>query len=359
MSILSKIFVLLLFFLIKIDKRILTVIFIDLGSVELKYSINPIKEKVYREKNVVLYDTKKESYILFGSEANKLIGRTSENLIPVYPIVKGKVVDFDSLLKIIYFLINQIKKHYFFIFKNPLLIFCVPYSISEVEINAIKEASRLNGSIKSFLFEEPVVQYIFIRDLYNKKFNTLMLVDISGTKTNVSIVNNFKVIKNIKLDFSIVFIENKLINYIKNKYQVLISIESIEEIIFSLLNKDSFITKQIIGQDILTFLPKKINLTFVEIKEYLLNLFEELFLEKLNEFFEKLTPEFFKDISKEGLFCVGKFFQIDIFYTFLESKLKFKINVITNEYINLLGLYKIYKNFDLFNKLYIKDDLLR
>ena len=115
---------------------------IDLGTANTLIYVKG-KGIVIREPSVVAIDRYTGKIVAVGDEANKMIGRTPDNIIAIRPMKDGVIADFDITHAMIRHFIR--KANVVGILK-PRVVVCIPSGITEVERRAVEEAVMQEGA---------------------------------------------------------------------------------------------------------------------------------------------------------------------------------------------------------------------
>ena len=245
--------------------------------------------------------------IAFGFKAKEMLNREPKQIEVVSPIKNGVISDLEALENLIAYylkLIYEIPSTYPKFFK-PRMIVSVPSYINQVQKRALKSVFLNAGAKEVVLVESAVLASIGV-GLPIDSSAGLVVVDIGGGKTEVSVVSMGGVvvgrgIKTAGNDF-----DESIINYIKMKYGILIGGNSAEKIKIE-MGQDIGLVR---GRDLETGLPKSIKLTNSEIKEAVaLDMVKIVRL--ISSVLDETPPELMEDILKKGIILVGNGAKID------------------------------------------------
>lgn len=256
--------------------------------------------------------------IAFGFKAKEMLNREPNQIEVVSPIKNGVISDLEALENLIAYylkLIYEIPSSYPKFFK-PRMVVSVPSYINQVQRRALKSVFLNAGAREVVLVESAVLAAIGI-GLSTDSSAGLMIVDIGGGKTEVSVVSMGGVvvgrgIKTAGNDF-----DESIINYIKMKYGILIGGNSAEKIKMNIDKEISLVR----GRDLETGLPKSVKLTNNEVREAVaLDMAKIVRLVSL--ILDETPPELMEDILKRGISLVGNGAKIDGISALIESKTK-------------------------------------
>ena len=277
---------------------------IDLGTANtLVYSKG--KGIVLREPSVVAINNSTKKTLAVGTEAKNMIGRTPGNIVAIRPLKDGVIADFDitqtMLKKFIEKVINKSA------FASPRIIVCYPSGVTEVERRAIEEATRQAGARDVLLIEEPMAAAIGAGLPIDEPTGS-MIVDIGGGTTEVAVISLGGIVTSKSLRIAGDELEQSVIAYIKKEYNLMIGERTAEQVKMELgsafkIDEDEK-TMEIKGRDLVTGLPKIIEITETQIREALKEPVSAI-IEAIKTTLEKTPPELAADIMDKGIMLAG------------------------------------------------------
>lgn len=276
---------------------------IDLGTANTLVYIKG-KGVVAREPSVVAIQTNTKQVLAVGEEAKKMIGRTPGNIVAIRPLRDGVIADFDvtkNMLK--YFIRKATKRRTFF---QPRVVVCVPSGVTEVEKRAVEEAAIHAGARDAYLIEEPMAAAIG-SGLPVQDATGSMVVDIGGGTTEVAIISLGGIVTSKSIRVGGDELDESIVSFIKKEYSLMIGERTAEEVkitIGSALGDSGLGTMEIRGRDMITGLPKTIEVSSKEIylamKEPVYNI-----IEAIKSTLEKTPPELASDVMELGIMLTG------------------------------------------------------
>ncbi len=160
---------------------------IDLGN--NKTIISDSSNLLTCQPSYVVLNSSNKSLRAVGDEAYKMFGRTHEKFKPVKPLRGGVISDFDSARLMLKALVDSVNLRPRFSIRGiDYLISGVPYSTTEVERRALRDAIEQFHSKKTKLIFEPIAAAIGM-GLDIRKPEGIMLVDIGGGITECVIIS--------------------------------------------------------------------------------------------------------------------------------------------------------------------------
>ncbi|QCD53302.1 rod shape-determining protein [Campylobacter sp. RM16192] len=279
---------------------------IDLGTAN---TLVLVKDKgiIINEPSVVAVQREKygkQKILAVGHEAKEMVGKTPGDIEAIRPMRDGVIADFDMTEKMIRYFIEKTHKRKSFI--RPRIIISVPYGLTQVERKAVRESALSAGAREVFLIEEPMAAAIGA-NLPVREPQGNLVVDIGGGTTEIGVVSlgGLVISKSIrtagdKIDMSIV-------NYIKEKYNLLIGERAGEDIkiqVGSAIQLPQELTIVVKGRDQVSGLLSRIELTSEDVREAMREPLKEI-ADALKTVLEMMPPDLAGDIVENGVVLTG------------------------------------------------------
>ena len=296
---------------------------IDLGTANVLIYVKG-EGIVLNEPTVVAIDADTKQVLATGSKANEMLGRTPGKVKAIKPLKDGVIADFEYTEAMLNDFITRVKGKG--IFSKPRILICCPSNITSVEKNAIREAAERIGARKVFIEEEPKVAAVGAgMDIAKPTGN--MVIDIGGGTTDIAILSLGGIVNSSSIKVAGNSFDNSIIDYVKNKYKLLIGERTAEEIKLNIGNvykgdKDKKMT--IKGRDLSTGLPSMIEISEKEIEESIRPLANEM-VKEVKSVLEKTPPELSADIIEKGIVLTGGGALLKGFPELFEDELKVPI----------------------------------
>jgi rod shape-determining protein MreB and related proteins len=161
---------------------------IDLGTANIVICIKD-KGIVVNEPAVVAVQEDrfgKRKILAVGQEAKQMLGKTPPNIKAVRPIQGGVISDYEITEIMIKHFINKIHNRKSFI--KPRVIICVPFGVTPVERNAVRDSAINAGAREVILIEEPMAAAIGTGIPVSQP-QGYVLVDIGAGTTEVAVTS--------------------------------------------------------------------------------------------------------------------------------------------------------------------------
>ncbi|MBC2016576.1 rod shape-determining protein [Listeria welshimeri] len=279
-----------------------TTIGIDLGTANiLVYS----KEKgiILNEPSVVALNTSDGTVLAIGHEAKEMIGKTPTSISAIRPMKDGVIADFDLTSGLLREIMRRISTNGI---RKPNVVVCTPTGATSVERRAISDAVKSTGARSVVLIEEPVAAAIGA-DLPVAEPVANVIVDIGGGTSEIAIISYGGVVSSTSVRTGGDHMDEEIIQYIRKNYNLLIGQTTAErikkELGFAPI-EHVVQTAEIRGRDLLTGLPKTVQVSSTEIQCALSETLQRI-LEAIRNTLEMCPPELSGDIVDRGIILSG------------------------------------------------------
>ncbi|MHC5392711.1 rod-share determining protein MreBH [Listeria welshimeri] len=279
-----------------------TTIGIDLGTANiLVYS----KEKgiILNEPSVVALNTSDGTVLAIGHEAKEMIGKTPTSISAIRPMKDGVIADFDLTSGLLREIMRRISTNGI---RKPNVVVCTPTGATSVERRAISDAVKSTGARSVVLIEEPVAAAIGA-DLPVAEPVANVIVDIGGGTSEIAIISYGGVVSSTSVRTGGDHMDEEIIQYIRKNYNLLIGQTTAEhikkELGFAPI-EHVVQTAEIRGRDLLTGLPKTVQVSSTEIQSALSETLQRI-LEAIRNTLEMCPPELSGDIVDRGIILSG------------------------------------------------------
>jgi rod shape-determining protein MreB and related proteins len=278
---------------------------IDLGTANTLVFVKG-KGIVLREPSVVALQTDNKHIVAVGNDAKNMIGRTPGNVVALRPMKDGVIADFETTASMMKHYIRQAQKTKGLFSSKPHVMVCVPSGITAVEERAVIDATRQAGAKDAYTIEEPFAAAIGA-NLPVWEPTGSMVVDIGGGTTEVAIISLGGIVTCQSIRVAGDEMDESIIHYIRKNYNLMIgdrTAETIKMEIGSAGTPDGIDNMEIRGRDLLTGLPKTIEITAKEIASALSDTVYAI-VEAVKNTLEKTPPELAADIMDRGIVLTG------------------------------------------------------
>jgi len=276
---------------------------IDLGTT---YTLVHLLKRgiVINEPSVVAVSVSDKKILAVGNEAKDMLGRTPDSIVAVKPLKDGVIADYmttEAMLR--YFINKAVGSMRIF---RPEVMVAVPAGISSTERRAVIDATIAAGAKAAYIIKEPVAAAIGA-DIPIGSASGHMIIDIGGGTAEMAVISLGGIVSCSSVRVGGNKFDLAILEYIRKKYNLAIGERTSEEIkinIGSALYLENKLTMEIRGRDILTGLPRNINITSSDVTEALQNELEAI-ITSVKKVLHETPPELSADIMDKGMVLSG------------------------------------------------------
>jgi rod shape-determining protein MreB len=301
---------------------------IDLGTANIL-----IYEKgkgiVVNEPSVVTINKETNRAVAVGEEAREMLGKTPGRLEAIRPLKDGVIADFQITEILLTHFVNKLNLKG--LFSRPTILICCPSNITSIEKSAIQDVALRCGAKKVYIEEEPKVAAIGA-GLDISKPTGNMVIDIGGGTTDVAVLSLGDIVTSESLKTAGDKMDAEIVAFVKDRYKLLIGDSTAEEVkkeIGCAYNGSESRKVDVRGRDMVTGLPKTIQISEAEIQDALHEICE-IILASAKQVLEKTPPELSADIVNKGVFLTGGGALLHGLDKFMEQGLKVPVFVADN-----------------------------
>ncbi len=259
---------------------------------------------VVNEPSVVAVNQKTGRVVAVGTAAKDMLGRTPTHIVALRPLVDGVISDFEVTEEMIAYLVKKAEMYSKKIL-GPRVVVGVPSGVTNVEIRAVRDATRNAGAREVYIVEEPMAGAIGIRLPIHEPVGS-MIIDIGGGTTDIAIISLGGIVRSKNLKIAGDKLNNDIISYIRSEFKILIGEKTAEYIKISVgaVIQGEPLETTIRGRDLITGLPREVVITDSDIREAMSSSIDSL-LNSSKEVLETTPPEILADVMNRGIHLVG------------------------------------------------------
>ena len=277
---------------------------IDLGTANTLVHVKG-RGIVLREPSVVAIKSDTGEVLAVGEEAKQMIGRTPGNIIAIRPMKDGVIADFDVTQAMLRYFIRKAMNSKSFV--RPRVVVGVPSGVTEVEKRAVIDAATQAGAREAYLIEEPMAAAIGA-GLPVEEATGNMVVDIGGGTTEIAVISLGGIVTSCSIRIGGDEMDSSIISYIRRMYSLMIGERTAEEIKINIgtamLTTDKDKSMPVRGRDLVTGLPKNVEVKSSEIREALSDPIFKI-VDAVKSTLEKTPPELAADVMDHGIMMTG------------------------------------------------------
>ncbi|RMF93624.1 MAG: rod shape-determining protein [Candidatus Schekmanbacteria bacterium] len=276
---------------------------IDLGTANTLIFLKS-KGIIIDEPSVIALDKKTMKPVAYGKEAKKMLGKSPSSIEVIRPIRDGVISNLEATLLLLEYFIQKVYNRKFFI--NPRVVISIPLGITSVERRALKESVEEAGASEVYIIEQPMAAAIGAGLAVQEPAGN-MIVDIGGGTTEVAVIALAGIVSGDSLRIAGDEIDTAIINFVKNKYNILIGEQMAERAkikICSAVNRENNNEMEIKGRDLTEGLPATVLVKREEIKEAIRETLS-IIVNSVLQTLENTPPELAADIVDKGIYLAG------------------------------------------------------
>lgn len=274
---------------------------IDLGTSNLLVYVKG-RGIVVREPSVVAVSN--GEIVAMGEEARDMIGRTPGPMEAVKPLQDGVIANFTITQKMLRYLLARVcgKRR----FLKPQVCICIPSGATGVENRAVIEAALSAGAKRAIPVEEPMAGAIGA-GLEVTAPTGHLVVDIGGGTTDIAVISLGGIVLSESIRIGGTEMDAMIVRQVKRTYNLVIGERTAEDVkikigsAYPLPNESSM---SITGRDLVTGLPKTVEISSEEVREALSEPVAAL-VERVRSVLERTPPELAADIVEKGITLTG------------------------------------------------------
>ena len=277
---------------------------IDLGTANTIVYIDG-KGIVLREPSVVAKNTKTGEVISVGEAAREMIGRTPSSIVAIRPMKDGVIADYDTTVAMMkYYIEKALGKNS----GKPYVMVCVPSGVTEVEKRAVIDATRVAGARDAYVIEEPFAAAIGA-GLPVMDPTGSMVVDIGGGTTDVATISLGGIVSSRSIRMAGDKMDEAIMSYVRQHMNLMIGERTAEKLKWdagsaSIDEADDMGSTEIRGRDLVTGLPKTVEVSAVDASTALQDVVSEI-ITAIKETLEETSPEIAADVIDHGIVLTG------------------------------------------------------
>lgn len=298
---------------------------IDLGTANTLVNVRG-KGIVINEPSWVAIEKKTKIPLAIGAEAKQMVGRTPANVIAIRPLRDGVISEFDITEKMLEYFIAKAHEQSIVPVPRPRVVVGIPSGATEVEKRAVYDAAMSAGAREAYLIEEPTAAALGAT-LPIGEVRGSMIVDIGGGTTEMAVFSMGGIVVSRSLRVAGDEMDQEIINYIRNKYNLLIGERMAERVKIAIgsaypLREEK--TMNVRGRNLVRGLPEAIEISSVEIRDALSGSVG-IIIETVKDAIDEVPPELIADLMEEGICLAGGTSQLHGLTERLTNELRMRV----------------------------------
>ncbi len=263
---------------------------------------------VVDEPSIVAVDQHANRLVAIGNQARQMHGKTHQDIKTIRPLRDGVIADFTAAELMIRGMIKMIKSRGKMFSPSLRMVICIPSGSTNVEIRAVLDSSEHAGGREVYMIYEPMAAALGM-GLDVEAPEGHMVVDIGGGTAEVAVISLGGIVCNESINVAGDVFTEDIQTYRRQQHNITIRERTAEEIKIAvgaaIDNLDTPPDDHIVrGPNIITSLPLEIPVSYKEVAHAL-----DKSLMKVDaaimKVLEKIPPELYSDIVKNGIYLAG------------------------------------------------------
>jgi len=278
---------------------------IDLGTANTLVHVRG-KGIVINEPSWVAIDKRTRQPLAIGLQAKEMVGRTSGNILVLRPLRDGVISEFEITEAMLEYFIGKVHEQSVVPLPRPRVVIGIPSGVTEVEKRAVYDASMSSGARETYLIEEPTAAALGA-GLPVGEARGSMIVDIGGGTTEVAALSMGGVVVSRSLRVAGDELDQDIVQYIRNKYNVLVGERVAEQIKWNIGSAFPLPVEKTVearGRNLVTGLPESVEISSVEVREAL-SQSVQVIVETIKDALDEVPPEILADLMDIGICLAG------------------------------------------------------
>ncbi len=277
---------------------------IDLGTANTLVFV-PKKGVVINEPSVVAVGRDDNRVLAVGNEAREMVGRTPDTITAYRPLKDGVIADYRVTEAMLRYFINKVSGR-FRLFR-PEVMTSVPAGVTSTERRAVIEATVQAGAKAAYVVKEPVLAAIGAGIPINEPVGH-MVVDIGGGTSDIAVISLGGIVASTSVKVAGNRFDQAIAEYIKRNYNLAIGDRTAEEVKIRIGSAvavdDESLFMEIKGRDLMSGLPKIIEMHSAEVTEAIADELDEV-IRAIKSVLHETPPELAADIMDKGIVLTG------------------------------------------------------
>ena len=279
---------------------------IDLGTANTLIIYND--KVVVDEPSIVAIDSHTEKLVAIGHRARQMHEKTNPRITTIRPLKDGVIADFNATELMIRGMIKKVHMSGSLFSPSLRMVICIPSGSTNVQIRAVRDSADRAGARDVYMIFEPMAAALGAGlDVEAPEGN--MIIDIGGGTSEIACISLGGIVCSESINVAGDVFTSDIQNYVRQQHNIRIGERTAEAIKCSIGAAVPQLDEEpedyiVTGPNMLTALPQTVSLSSNEIAYAL-----EKSLVKLDAalmtVLEKMPPELYADIVKNGIYLAG------------------------------------------------------
>jgi rod shape-determining protein MreB and related proteins len=254
------------------------------------------------EPSVVAMDEQTGRVYAVGDEARRMLGRTPATITASRPLRHGVITDFDTTEQMLRQFIRRAGGG-----SRAAVIVCTPSGLTQVERNAVVEATLAAGARRAELIDEPMAAAIGAGLPVAEPVGSFV-VDVGGGTTEMAVTALGGMAVSGSVQVGGYDLDDAIVRLLQNRFKLLVGQEQAEtvkiEIGSALDGRERAGTGEIAGRDLTSGMLRRIAVHADEVRHALERPLAQI-IDAVKDLLERTPPQLASDIATRGVTLVG------------------------------------------------------
>ncbi|MBT4857526.1 rod shape-determining protein [Candidatus Uhrbacteria bacterium] len=276
---------------------------IDLGTTNVLVYI-PKRGIIINEPSVVAISKIDKKVLAVGKEAKDMLGRTPDTIVAQRPLKDGVIADYRTTEAMLRYFVNKAMGGFRLL--RPEVMVAVPGGITSTERRAVIDASISAGAKAAYIIRQPIVAAIGANIPIGSPSGH-MIVEVGGGTSEIAVISLGGIVASDSVRIGGVKFDQAIMDHIRRKYNLAIGERTAEDIkirVGSAVYTDEKLAMEVKGRDMITGLPKLMEVSSDDVTEAIQPLLEGI-LGAIKEVLYKTPPELSADVMDKGIVLSG------------------------------------------------------
>jgi rod shape-determining protein MreB len=227
-------------------------------------------------------------------------------VVAIRPLRDGVISEFEITQAMLGYFIGKAHQQTIVPMPRPRVVIGIPSGATEVEKRAVYDAAMMAGARETYLIEEPRAAALGA-GLPVTDVRGTMIVDIGGGTTEVAMISMGGIVVSRSLRVAGDELDQDIITYIRNKYNLLIGermAENIKMAIGSAFPLPVEKSMDVRGRNLVSGLPEALEISSVEIREAIAGSLQVI-VDTIKDALDEAPPEIVSDLIETGICLAG------------------------------------------------------
>nr|WP_075058256.1 rod shape-determining protein [Spiroplasma litorale] len=276
---------------------------IDLGTSNTLVYISG-QGVVYNEPSIIAYKIKENRIIAIGKEAYKMIGKGNKNIRVIKPMVDGVITDIRATEAQLKYIFKRLRLENFL--KNSIMLLACPSVVTELEKQALIRIAKSVGAIEVFVEEEVKMAALGGGvNIYAPTGN--LIIDMGGGTTDIAAIASGDIVLSKSIRVAGNYLNDECLKFLRSQYGLEIGSKTAESIKMNIGSLAKYVDERrmkVYGRDIVSGLPREVEITPEEVRE-VLKVPVSRIIDLTVQVLEETPPELAGDIFRNGITICG------------------------------------------------------